>query len=298
MAFSRRVITVTLSALWLLVLTILAGYALYTSHIYNLPIPNTLSALTLALPPIAGLVLETSSALANSLHSAPHLRKAVRSSIPPVLLPGTLAIVALLMYETVIATLAGTHIAPRTALKCALEERWRDMFRAKDGETVARIQDAFQCCGLRSSRDMAFPFPGGRHGADACEVRYERTMGCFEAWEGRERVVAGIMMAVTVGVFLWMLVIVATPAIHPTAVRKALAYKDEDENPRVIEYGAYRDDPETAGAADDDADDTTSMRREIDALNRQSNLDSFVERNRTHHTDLVNDANRWAESRN
>lgn len=92
--------------------------------------------------------------------------------------------------------------------------------------------------------------------------------------------------------------IVATPAIHPTAVRKALAYKDEDENPRVIEYGTYRDDPEASGAADDDADDTTSMRREINALNRQSNLDSFVERNRTHHTDLVNDANRWADSRN
>lgn len=204
MALSRRVLTVTLSGLWLLALTILAGYALYTSHIYNLPIPNTLSALTLALPPIAGLVLETSSALANSLHSTPRWKNAVRSTIPPVLLPGTLAIVALLMYETVIATLAGTHIAPRTALSCALEERWRAMFRAKDGESVARIQDAFQCCGLRSSRDMAFPFPGGRHGADACEVRYERTRGCFEAWEGQERVVAGIMMAVAVGVFLWM----------------------------------------------------------------------------------------------
>jgi len=78
------------------------------------------------------------------------------------------------------------------------------MFRAKDGEAVARIQDAFSCCGLRSSRDMAFPFPDRTHGADACEVRYERMQGCFEAWEGRERVVAGIMMAVAVGVFLWM----------------------------------------------------------------------------------------------
>lgn len=51
---------------------------------------------------------------------------------------------------------------------------------------------------------MAFPFPDREHGADACEVRYERTRGCFEAWEGQERVVAGIMMAVAVGVFLWM----------------------------------------------------------------------------------------------
>jgi len=94
---------------------------------------------------------------------------------------------------------------------------------------------------------------------------------------------------------------VTTPAVHPSAVRKALAFKDEGENegnPRVIEYGSYRDDPEADGAAHDDGDDTTSVRREINALNRQSNLDSFVEGNRTHHSDLVDDSNRWAESRN
>ena len=78
------------------------------------------------------------------------------------------------------------------------------MFRAKDAARVQAIQDALACCGFVNARDMAFPFPDRRHGADACEVRFERFVGCLEPWRRQERLVSGLMLGVAVGVFVWM----------------------------------------------------------------------------------------------
>lgn len=103
-----------------------------------------------------------------------------------------------------IATLAGTRIAPLGGLTCSLQERWTELFRSKDGDDVRKIQDAFECCGFRSTNDMAFPFPGDGRGAGACVKAYGRDKACFEDWRGEERLVAGLMVAVAVGVFLWM----------------------------------------------------------------------------------------------
>jgi len=155
---------------------------------------------------------------------------------------------------------------------------------------------------------MAFPFPDHGHGADACEVRFERTVGCADMWRDKERLVAGLIMGVAVGVFVWMVVIVATPAVHPSAVRRAMQQAggfveegdgdgdgDEgDAGARQIEYGRYRDDPE----ATETEGDETSVRREINALNNQSSLASLVEGHRVHPSALVDDSNKWREEPN
>lgn len=196
------------------ILTVIAALAAHSSNRLNLPIPNALTTLTLALAPVAGLTIETSNALATALLDNPKARNAPKSTIPPVFLPGTVTIALLLIYETVVATLAGTHIAPNAALICGLQERWHALFTAKDATAVRRIQDTFQCCGLRDASDMAWPFPDGGHGADACLVRYggDRAGGCLEPWRAEEKRVGALMLVVAIGVFLWMVSIVSSPA--------------------------------------------------------------------------------------
>jgi len=112
-------------------------------------------------------------------------------------------VTAILIYETVLATIAGTHLSPSGSLTCALRERWETMFRGKDSEDIRRIQDAFGCCGFNSPRDMAFPFPSQGHGADTCMVRYDRDTACVDAWRNEERKVAIMLLVIPLAVFLW-----------------------------------------------------------------------------------------------
>jgi len=154
---------------------------------------------------VAGIVLQLFAVVPTVLAQYRGLTTFLRTrSLPPYLLSNVLSFMVLLMYETVVATLAGTHKGPRETLQCAIESKWRSLFRDKDSQAITRIQDAFQCCGLRTSRDMAFPFPDAHHGANACEQRYDRHFGCLEALIDQEKHVGGWILAVVAGVFLWM----------------------------------------------------------------------------------------------
>lgn len=77
------------------------------------------------------------------------------------------------------------------------------MFRSKDAAGIRRIQDAFNCCGLNSPRDMAYPFPDAQHQSDACMVRFERDTACIDLWRGEERKVAIMLLVVPIAVFVW-----------------------------------------------------------------------------------------------
>jgi hypothetical protein len=179
---------------YLLALTILAGIALQKAHAYSLPIADIICALTVALPPLAGVALETVISLHNRLAEKGQLQTSRVFQI---------TVVAFLVYEAVLATLAGIHISPPGSLNCALRESWEEMFRNKDADSIRRIQDSFSCCGLASPRDMAWPFPGREHGADSCMVRYERTNACIDSWRDQERRVAVMLLIVPVAVFIW-----------------------------------------------------------------------------------------------
>jgi hypothetical protein len=148
--------------------------------------------------------METSTALASSLALHPKLRHRHARNFPTVLLPSTLTILGLLVYITVVATLSGTHISPVGGLGCALREQWQSMFQEKHAGKIKRIQEAFDCCGFRSVRDMPFPFPGHGVSVDTCSQRYDRQVGCEGAWRDKERTVAGLMIGIAVGVFVWL----------------------------------------------------------------------------------------------
>lgn len=101
--------------------------------------------------------------------------------------------VALLVYETLVATLAGTHIAPAGGLNCALRDRWGELWvEIRDGkERLGVVQGRLECCGFSGPGDRAV---GG------CEW----SRGCLEPWRQAEKRVAAILLAVAVGVFVWM----------------------------------------------------------------------------------------------
>lgn len=196
---SKRHTYTILSGLYLLALTIVAAWALHRTQIHRLPIPITLGAFTLALPAIVGLALESLTGTANNnrttIRWAPRLGSSASWS--------QYTITILFILETVLATLAGTYITPAGGLRCALDERWRDLYRQKNAKVIGRIQDAFSCCGLHSPVDMAYPFPSKEVAVDACKVNFGRTRSCFDSLREEERVCAGLMLAVTAGVAIW-----------------------------------------------------------------------------------------------
>jgi hypothetical protein len=109
----------------------------------------------------------------------------------------------LLIFETAVATLSGTYIGPPGTLSCGLDERWRYLFQGKHADSIQRIQNAFECCGLHSPRDKAYPFPSHDVGIDACQRRYDRTKSCFADWKAEEQLVAGLMLLAVFLVFVW-----------------------------------------------------------------------------------------------
>jgi hypothetical protein len=111
--------------------------------------------------------------------------------------------ITLTIYETVVVTLSGTHIGPESDLTCGLNEQWASLFRAKESKSVRRIQDAFNCCGLHSVKDKAWPFPDKNHGVDACVKAFGRTKSCFESWRGEEQRMAVLLLLVPIAVFVW-----------------------------------------------------------------------------------------------
>lgn len=58
------------------------------------------------------------------------------------------------------------------------------------------MQDALECCGLRSVRDMAWPFQDKTHGVDACVVRYGRQTACLDVWTKEAASVLGRFVGV------------------------------------------------------------------------------------------------------
>ncbi|KAI9665740.1 MAG: hypothetical protein M1821_003674 [Bathelium mastoideum] len=228
---------------YLLFLTALAGYAMHATQLYSLPLPTSLTAFALALPPITGLAIEAATSLTRK--GAPRrdaLTLGGTTSSGTSTLPLTLTLAVLLVYETVVATLAGTHLAPARSLECGLDEAWKWMFQRKQEEAVRTIQDAFECCGLRRPWDMAAPFlRQGGAGSRACMEMTGRTESCLGSWKAEEQKVAGMLLAVAVGVFLWKVIIVSIPTSQPSWFSQMF---DDDTSFRVgrpaLEYQGTR----------------------------------------------------------
>ncbi|KAF2497439.1 hypothetical protein BU16DRAFT_559187 [Lophium mytilinum] len=210
MPYTRKELVTAGSIIYLVVITALASYATSRANHLALPIPRTLSGFTAALPLVSGLLIQVSHSLTSQ-----HLKrqKSLISKSPP---PPYIVIVntVVLIYSSVLISLLGTHVAPASDLLCGLETRWKALRSAKNGHVIKEIQDALQCCGLMNTHDRAWPFPDKRHGIDACEVRYERTVGCIGPWKNEEQRLAGLLIGAVGFVVVWQLLIIVNPSLH------------------------------------------------------------------------------------
>ena len=255
---------------------------------YNLPIYNAQTALTIALPPLAGVAIEITLMINERLAAKGQLQT---SRIFQVVMGFFLA------FETALATLAGTHISPPGSLTCALRERWQDLFQAKNGHAIKRIQNAFSCCGFNGLQDMAFPFEeDSTHGKDACIVRYERSETCIEPWRMEERKVAIMLLVVPLAVFLWkvkdyhattsasamltllQVAIILAPSSQSSWLPSGISLPSESDNDSAAQR---RKRPAIAYRDVEDAAEEDSLQREVTNLNNDSHLASHVESNRT-----------------
>lgn len=90
---------------------------------------------------------------------------------------------------------------PPETLRCSLNDTWGRLFgniEHRDGRAIRAIQDSFNCCGLNSVKDRAFPFGE----PSTCAVVYDRTKSCFGPWRQAEQVNAGLLLLVAVVVFI------------------------------------------------------------------------------------------------
>lgn len=198
---------------YLLFLTLLAAYTMHLSRLHSLPLPRALSAFTLALPLITGLLISSITTLPSSqpLLLKPNGNKSA-SHQPQQWQNYTLLLLTIL--STVLATLNGTYLPSSPTQTCALDTKWQSMFSRHDGKAIQRIQDAFECCGLHSVVDKAFPFPSKNVGVDACSKTFRRTQSCFNDWRGEEQRVAGLGLVVIIGAVLWEVRHPSTPFVH------------------------------------------------------------------------------------
>ncbi|KAF7196440.1 hypothetical protein HII31_02168 [Pseudocercospora fuligena] len=274
MAFTKRQLITGFSVVFLAGLTILAAYALHRCNALNLPIPNSLSAFIVALPPLAGIVLESLISFQYQLAAKGRIQNSkVFQSVNALFL----------VYEAVVATLAGTHIMPVGGLWCPLHDKWSEMFRNKNSQAIRSIQDAFACCGFASTKDMAWPFPDNKHGSDACVVRFERDTACLDPWRHEEQKIAIMLLVVPVVLFV-------TPGFGfdtswlPSTLQLPIEDNQSSDRPRPALL--FRD-VENEGEVD-------SLRDEVARLNKDSNLATHIEQGRVRPSALIQEhENGW-----
>ncbi|KAK7748101.1 hypothetical protein SLS53_001353 [Cytospora paraplurivora] len=172
----------------------LMGVAIY-EHIHSvtlsLPLSPVLTFLTILLPVFA----------AANAFALPYLTR--KFSHPPrsLLNPTHPAITQILqgILTTVFATIYASHIVPGASRDCELSTLWQRLFRSKNAQSIRAIQDALECCGFRSVKDMAWPFPPA---TVPCETRFDRTLACHGPWTVALQRSSGVQLGVMVAVGL------------------------------------------------------------------------------------------------
>lgn len=170
-------------------------------NIQSLSLPiSGITAIAAVLIPI----LNGASIVGSQLHDSRVIRRSNRGGKPKkieragffISWPTVNAFLALTIYETVIATLALTHMIPADDLICGLQRQWYRLYSKKDASAIRRIQDGYQCCGLVTPKDHAWPFQDINNKADACITAFDRHKGCLLDWRQDEQIYAGLLLLV------------------------------------------------------------------------------------------------------
>lgn len=176
--------------------SLLRSIVLYRIRAFSLPISTVTATATVILPVITGVSLRGAQRLSISANGSSARAKMSFSWSAMIIF------VLLVVYDTAMATLALTSMAPPTELTCGLERRWGNLFSNKDADAIRRIQKRFQCCGFRNVHDRAWPFPDRSHTARACVEAFGRSTSCLGSWRQMEQVTGGLILLVAVVTFL------------------------------------------------------------------------------------------------
>ena len=164
-------------------LTILAIYAAVKANHLYLPIPTFPNVLAIVLPILSFLVFTYNS-------SSTSKGFIVR------FLPRSAGLVVLAIFDAILATVASTILQPQL-LECSVDSRWAALFTSKNVRAIKSIQEAFNCCGLHSTVDRAWPFPDINRGGRACiELYRDRRQSCEQPWQQQEGKVLGIWLGI------------------------------------------------------------------------------------------------------
>lgn len=179
-------------------------HSVLTSHSYehvnsvklSLPLSSALTFLTILLPLLA----------AGNTFLLPYLTRkpspsSKSTSLALLTSPRSIQILQVLqgIATTILATLYFQDVVPSQVRDCELSTRWQHLFRAKDVLSIKTIQDALECCGFRSVRDMAWPFPPAEV---QCAARFDRGLACQDPWTRALQSSAGVNLGVVLVVGL------------------------------------------------------------------------------------------------
>lgn len=178
------------------------SYEHVTSVTLSLPLTPALTFCTILLPLFAAGNLLSLRYLWPHRSKSSNRRIVVKLSqllLSPIILQTLQAI-----FTTILATLYFTDLVPtNTALRdCKLATQWQHLFHIKDARSIRTIQDALQCCGFRSVRDMAWPFAGSVSDGEGgqCAAMFDRTRACRVPWAAALQRSAGVNFGVVLAV--------------------------------------------------------------------------------------------------
>ncbi|KAK2782826.1 hypothetical protein FQN53_009592 [Emmonsiellopsis sp. PD_33] len=231
-----------------IVATIISAYAWFRTSKFYLPLPTSLAGITTFLPIATALLIP----LASNIVSQARNRRPNRQSTGPIDIATLLTILdqLLTIFPTILASLSISYFAPEDIVSCRLENQWQSYYSNKNANAIRAIQDRLQCCGFRSTRDRAWPFPGGSEHRD-CPSTFGYTESCFAGWRDTERGAAAMVFAAAV-LSLVMKYILSSRRYDLTN-RSALGYRqtiDDASGPQtngshagLITDGRYCDEP-------------------------------------------------------
>lgn len=143
-----------------------------------LPLPSWLPVLVTLLSPLTAAALAVSNTSSRNTTNAPNPIWTRFASIIDQLHSILLS---------AIASVALAYLFPDNILVCHLEQQWQAFFQSKNAHAIRTIQDANQCCGLRSVHDRAWPFKDRKNKDNACEEQLGYHRSCLTPWRAQQQ---------------------------------------------------------------------------------------------------------------
>lgn len=105
--------------------------------------------------------------------------------------------ILLVIIDTFVVTQAINNI-PINTISCPLEGAWHGYYNNKDIDSIKTIQDALNCCGLKTLKEQAWPFASDKTPANSCATMFKRDTPCFGPWSKKHQLSAGMFTAVAI----------------------------------------------------------------------------------------------------